>query len=150
MPEDLAAVAEMFGAHREGILQATLRNNLRLVSFQAGLIEATAEGNIPKDFAPSVARFLRDWTGQAWEVRLVPGGTEPTLAEREAASNNKAHEQVGRDPLVQRALEVFPGAKITEVRDLTAGAPDPAPLAEDNFDENFEGSDAPMSRKAGE
>jgi len=146
MPEDLAAVAELFGAHKEGLLYAALVNNVRLVSFRAGLIEVTPEGRVPPDFAPSVARCLRDWTAQSWEVRLVSGATGPTLAEHAAASERQAHERAGRDPLVQQALETFPGAKITDVRDLTADAPDPGPVAEDELDETV----VPLSRKAGE
>ncbi|HIF10850.1 MAG TPA: DNA polymerase III subunit gamma/tau [Sneathiellales bacterium] len=146
MPGDLMAVAEMFAARKEGLLYAAIMNNVRQVSFQAGRIEVSVEGRIPKDFAPNVTRHLREWTGRPWEIHLVPGGTEPTLAERAATSEQLAREQAGRDPLVQKALEIFPGAKITDVRDLTAGAPDPEPLVEEEPDDKM----IPMSRKAGE
>jgi DNA polymerase III subunit gamma/tau len=151
-PQDYAAVAEMFGARREGLMYATLKNSARLVSFRDGVIEITVESQVRADFALGASKLLSEWTGQRWDIRLVAGGTAPTLAEREEADLRQAHEQAGRDPLVQRALEAFPGAKISEVRDLTSGAPDAIedPDTDTDSDIGFDDPVIPLSRKVGE
>jgi DNA polymerase-3 subunit gamma/tau len=117
-PEDFAAVAKMFGARKEGLLCAYLTNNVRLVSFAPGAIVFAIEGRPPADLAPTVARLLTEWTGRNWKVGLTGEGGGPTLAEQAAAAQRRARQEAGEDPLVQRALEVFPGAKITGVRDM--------------------------------
>jgi DNA polymerase-3 subunit gamma/tau len=146
-PENFAAVVKMFGDHKEGLLHAYLTNNVRLVSFAPGTIVCVTEGRPPPDLAPTVARRLSDWTGRNWEVRLTSEGGGSTLAEQATATRHGARQLAGEDPLVQQALEVFPGAEITDVRDMTG---DGLGVADPQSEADGDGEDHYITREAGE
>ena len=135
-PADFAAVVTMFADRKEGLSYACLMNNVRLVSFAPGEIEFSTDGRPPADLAPTVARRLTEWTGRPWVVRLASDGGGSTLAEQAAAKDLRARDQAGQDPLIQRALETFPGSKIIDVRDMIGDvldAPDAGTEDEDDM-----------------
>ena len=48
----------------------------------------------------------------------------PSLAEQAESAELKRRKEAARHPLVRAALETFPGAKITEVRDIAPAGED--------------------------
>ena len=74
---------------------------------------------------------LREWTGQFWAITVnanVEG--EPTMRDARTA-------EVMAHPLVKRALELFPDAEITAIRDIRP-AIEPVAEAPDETDEDEE------------
>ncbi|MEO1310252.1 MAG: DNA polymerase III subunit gamma/tau [Pseudomonadota bacterium] len=95
-------------------LHAELQKYVRLVSFDADarrLAFSPADG-APSDLAGRLAKTLSDRTGARWMVSV----------EREANGAKTAREaldeQIRAHPLVRTTLDLIPGARIIEVRDL--------------------------------
>ena len=91
-------------------------------------------GDAPADLAMTIAGRLRDWTGQTWPVVPSAQEGEGTVRERERVKRANLMDEALADPLVQKALEAFPGAKIVDVR-LPAAETDEPPLSTGEADE---------------
>ena len=81
----------------------------------------------PSDFNEDVGADLRDAllriTGERWEVTRGAGEGMPTLRERAEAAKEAERQRIREHPLVQSALEAFPGAELLDDDD-TAPAGD--------------------------
>ena len=92
-----------------------LRGRVNLVSFERGHISFRAESEAPQDLANRVARLLKEWTGDQWLVSLSETPGQPTIRSvRETAAIERRNEAIAH-PLVQAALEAFPGARVEAV-----------------------------------
>jgi DNA polymerase-3 subunit gamma/tau len=111
--EDVVALAE---THRDVLLKIALERDVRLVSFERGRIEfALAPGGAP-NLHQTLARRLQEWTGERWMAAISQQEGRPTLAETREAARDRTLVENAADPVVQRLLEAFPGAKLTAVR----------------------------------
>jgi DNA polymerase-3 subunit gamma/tau len=130
-------IVAMFEERREGILHATLVHHVHLVRFESGHIALRTEPEAPSDFATRVSKFLSEWTGDQWLVSLSEEAGDPTIREqlddKEAARRGRATAH----PLVQAALEAFPGATVEAV---TERVPEEFPdsVDEDDTDDDIE------------
>ncbi len=128
--EDVVALAAQ---HRDVQLKLALERDVRLTRFEDGAIEfSTAPGASPL-LAQTLMRKLQEWTGRRWMVALSTEPGAPSLKEVADARAKEAMNGVRADPLVRRALEVFPGAEIVAVR---AAADVAAPAAAESGDED--------------
>jgi DNA polymerase-3 subunit gamma/tau len=111
--EDVVALA---GHHRDIQLKLSLERDVRLVRFEDGAIEfSTAPGASPQ-LAQILMRRLQEWTGRRWIVAIASGPGAPSLKEAADEKARQAMDGIRADPLVRRALEIFPGAEIIAVR----------------------------------
>jgi DNA polymerase-3 subunit gamma/tau len=111
--EDIVALA---AAQRDIQLKVALEHDVRLVRFEEGSIEfALAPGASPQ-IAQQLTRRLHEWTGRRWIVAVSSEIGAPSLSEQAEAAATAAMVGVRADPLVQRALALFPGAEIIGVR----------------------------------
>jgi DNA polymerase-3 subunit gamma/tau len=111
--EDLVALA---AAQRDIQLKVALEHDVRLVRFEEGSIEfALAPGASPQ-IAQQLTRRLHEWTGRRWIVVVSTETGAPSLSELAEAAASAALQGVRADPLVQRALALFPGAEIIGIR----------------------------------
>ena len=118
-PQSFEEVVALFADRREPLLHAHLMGNVHLVHFQVGHIEYRAGENAPGDLANQVSRKLGEWTGQNW---LVSVSGEPGAATLREQADEVAAARRGaaiNHPLVQAALETFPGATVEAVREKT-------------------------------
>ncbi len=117
-PQRFEDVVSLTNAHNERILHANLVSNVHLVHFEPGKIEFNPSEHAPDDIAAQLSRFLKEHTDRPWEIIKSCSAGEATLHQQ--ADAKKAHEraEVAADPLVKAIFEVFPGATITDVRDL--------------------------------
>jgi DNA polymerase-3 subunit gamma/tau len=123
--DELVALA---AEKRDIQVKAALERDVRLVRFEAGVLEfSLAPGGSP-GLAALLTRKLQDWTGQRWMVALSSAPGAPTLLEQAAARENEKRIGVQAHPLVRAALEQFPGAIIVAVRGGDAEA-EPAATA---------------------
>jgi DNA polymerase-3 subunit gamma/tau len=115
--------------------------DVHLVGFRPGHLEFRPDGRAPKDLAARVMKCLRDWTGVNWMVSVSSQEGAATLqAQRDALAEARRGAAISH-PLVQAALEAFPGARVEAVLEREAepieAAPMPAP-DENEDDPDFE------------
>ena len=119
MPETFEAVVELFGARREALLRTHLRNHVHLVSFAPGRIVVTTTPEAPANLSTSVAKLLGEWTGSPWTIEISSDDPpEPTLRAQADETAREDREDAISDPVVQAALEAFPGAEVEDVRQV--------------------------------
>jgi len=148
MPQSYREVAALFDRKREALLYALLVNDAHLVRFEPGRIELRPAPSAPRDFTNRVGSLLTEWTGQRWIVVATQAPGEPTLAEQSARRKSDDLAVAKAHPFVRAALEMFPGARVTNV--TSAKAPDAdMPAASEGFDgevplsDEIQGDDAP-------
>ena len=138
MPESFEAVVELFGARREALMRTHLRNHVHLVSFAPGRIVVTTTPEAPADLAAKVGKLLGEWTGSPWTIEVsADEPPEPTLRARADETARAAREDAISDPVVQAALEAFPGAQVEDVRQV-----EPAPAFDGDPPESNNGDEA--------
>ncbi|MBI1235102.1 MAG: DNA polymerase III subunit gamma/tau [Alphaproteobacteria bacterium] len=129
-PASLDDMVEAMTDRTDAALRSDLIRFVRPVSFKPGRIVFEPAEHAPPDLAQRLAKRLQAWTGVTWAVLPTHdsrGGE--TIRERQKREEREHVERVSRDPAVQQALRVFPGAEIVEVR-RPAGIEDDA--AENN------------------
>jgi DNA polymerase-3 subunit gamma/tau len=114
---DIAALAEEKG---EMLLAALIRNHVRLVALQPGLLEIALSGKPPEKFLGDLAQHLRHWTGARWLVSLSDEPAGKTLAEAKADAAAKRLDAITKTPLVAKITSVFPGATIEDITAIDA------------------------------
>ena len=90
-----------------------------LAAIRRGEISFVSESLIAqaRTLAGTLGGLLKDWTGRRWMVSVSDSeAAQPTLAEQRQAAEAAEREEVLQHPLVQAALETFPGAELLEVR----------------------------------
>lgn len=110
-PRDLAEVLTRLEAAHEHHVAARARNLVRVIAFNAPVIEVSSQG-LPADLVSDFEQTLRRVLGKRWSLRVVdaPGGE--TLAEVKAADAAAERDAVLRSPVVAAALEAFPEAEL--------------------------------------
>ena len=118
-------VVLLAGKMRDAKLRTELESYVHLISFAPGKIELRLHGDAPGDLANRLALRLKEWTRRQWVISVTSEKNgDQTL-------RDARHEEVMAHPLVQKALEVFPGAKVTAIRDADIDATPPADDAEE-------------------
>ncbi len=121
-PQSFGEVVALLAERRETILQAHLVNSAHLVRFEPGRIEIRPNERAPANLANRLGTLLSEWTGRRWVVAISGEPGEPTLGEQQAAAAAAMRAGIVAHPLVQAAMQAFPGATIEAVRDLGAPA----------------------------
>jgi DNA polymerase-3 subunit gamma/tau len=131
--QDVAALAE---SHDEALLAARIRTFVRPVRLQPNLLEIALADGAPDTLAGDIARNLSQWTGQRWMVSLAEGKGGQTIAEARTAARNAQKDEIAATPTVRAVMDVFPGAKIEDIRpietDMPFDAESDAPSNEDH------------------
>ncbi|MBT5414385.1 MAG: DNA polymerase III subunit gamma/tau, partial [Rhodospirillaceae bacterium] len=122
-PESFEAVVALFDERLEALLAAQLRNNVRLVRFEAGHIEINPDDQAASDLANRVGRMLTDWTGRRWVVSVSQAEGAPSLRDQARLEVEARKADAASDPVVRAVLDEFPGAEIVEVRELPGASP---------------------------
>jgi DNA polymerase-3 subunit gamma/tau len=113
-------VVRLAGEKRDAKMRTELESYVHLVSFALGRIELRLHDDAPSDLANRLAIRLKEWTGRQWVVSVTSEheGAETVRGARER--------EVMAHPMVMKALELFPGAVVTAIREAEA-PPAPAP-----------------------
>jgi DNA polymerase-3 subunit gamma/tau len=118
--QDLVALA---ADKRDIQIKQALEADIRLVRFEDGRLEFAPTERASRDLASDLSRRLTEWTGRRWIVAVSSEKGEKTLREVEDDAKAVKLDDVREHPLVQAVLKRFPGAMITDVRDLIAAEP---------------------------
>ena len=123
-PDSMSALIAMIEAERDLALKTDVERYVRPVSVGAGKLVYEAADGAPGNLGARLSGFLQDRTGERW---LVDGKGDArggeTLAERRRREAREAEERARRDPVMVRAMTLFPGAEIV-------GFEEPAPPAD--------------------
>jgi DNA polymerase-3 subunit gamma/tau len=125
-------VVALIGQRRDIALRLDVEKYVRLISFRTGAISFEPAPGAPTNLAQRLSARLKEWTGQPWLVAAETGGGAQTLAEIRALEDEAARAEALADPFVQAVMDVFPGAELTEFRQI---APETAPTQADEDDE---------------
>lgn len=113
---DFAAVAALASELREGMLVSFVENQVRVVRFEQGHLEFSADGGADREMVQRLKGFLEDHSAMPWAVALSRDAGGATISELRAEAANQARAAAGDHPLVKAVLDTFPGAKVEEVR----------------------------------
>jgi DNA polymerase-3 subunit gamma/tau len=117
VPQSFPDVIAMFEERREALLRTHLINDVHLVRFEVGAIEFRPAEHAPAHLANRVSEKLREWTGMTWFVSVSAEQGEPTVGQQRARAAADRRSAAISHPLVQAALETFPGAEVAAVRE---------------------------------
>ncbi|GHC63622.1 DNA polymerase III subunit gamma/tau [Neogemmobacter tilapiae] len=112
------SVVELIREKRDMKLLVEVETTLKLARYSPGRIEFEPTPDAPRDLAARLSARLQGWTGGRWAVSVVNEGGAPTIAfAREAEKAQAEAELEATNPLVQAVMAVFPGAKVSAIRD---------------------------------
>lgn len=136
------AVCDLATELREGRLAAFLENQVRIVAFEPGRIEFSADGGADRDMVQKLKGFLEEHSGRSWAVALARDAGGDTVSEIRNRDAQKARTAIGTHPLVKAVLDTFPGAHVEEVRHVVSKSLPPAeidPVEEDvpNYEDDL-------------
>lgn len=114
-------MAELVGKNGGLVLKLAFEEYVRPLSFEQGAIEIALADGAPAGLANDIKRVLNGATGANWIVAVSerPGGE--TLREKKQREHDAELDKVRQHPLVRKALEHFPDARITDIRPLAKG-----------------------------
>ena len=122
-PDTFKKLVALVGQMREIKLKTVLETGVHLVRFvpasehKAGVIEyRLAEG--AEDISRPLSRALKEWTGLQWVVSLSQDMGAETLYKEAHDDATRRRDNAADNPLVQAALEIFPGAEIVSVTNM--------------------------------
>ena len=115
--ESFEAVVALVRTQRETILANHLERDLHLVHFEPGRIEFRPAEGAPRNLAGQLGALLQTATGTRWMVSVSGEPGAPSLAKQKDQRKAELDEAALRHPLVQAAMEAFPGAKMVDRRD---------------------------------
>lgn len=120
----LADVAARAERERDMMLKSDIERFMRPVAFEPGRLTFQPTPDAPADLAKRVSRALQSWTGARWLVSPDAGaqGGE-TVAEARRRARAELFAEVAETPAVAKALALWPGAEIVEVRELARDNP---------------------------
>ena len=118
-PTSISAMAELFSARGEMILAGQLTTRIKPITLESGRFIFSADPPFEPAVPKKIGACLRQWTGMAWEVEMVPEGGEATLDEQANQAADAQRQQFAEEPIVKAALEKFDGAKFHSITPLS-------------------------------
>ncbi len=119
MFETLQDVVSHAGKKDMGIAVA-LRNDIRVVKFEQGLIEFIPNVGMDSSFAYKLAKKMLEWTNKRWVVNEVTGdfANVKTIKEQELQNKAELEQEVMKSPIVMEIKKYFPEATLMEIVDI--------------------------------
>jgi DNA polymerase-3 subunit gamma/tau len=131
--DDLVA---LIGQRRDIALKFDVEKYVRLISFRTGAISFEPAAGAPNNLSQRLSTRLKEWTGQPWLVAAETGGGAETVAEMKAREDQAVRDQILADPFVRSVMQVFPGAELTEVRQIAPPETAPTPPEDEDDEED--------------
>jgi len=125
-------VVKLIHDRRDIGLRLDVERFVRPISFRAGAITYEAAPGAPANLAGRLVARLKEWTGQPWLVAAEGGGGAESAWEREKREERQTRSEIESDPFIKSVMEAFPGAQITEVRQLAAPQASPESIVEED------------------
>ena len=103
--------------HRHVLIEQVLRDWVRVVELQPGLLRFAFAGGSSIHSAKDLATAIEDATGREWTLEQLPTGGAPTLRELAEAKQAEADAAMRRSPMIEAAFAAFPGAEFITDQD---------------------------------
>ncbi len=117
VPASFAEFVRYLDARKiEPLLTAKLRSQVRPVAFETGEVTVALVQGADRELAGGLRVLLERLYGGQWRVTLAPSSDSPTVAEQAEARKQADRAAALEHPLVQAALEAFPGSTVRDVR----------------------------------
>ncbi|MEP2988802.1 MAG: DNA polymerase III subunit gamma/tau [Parasphingorhabdus sp.] len=113
MPESFEAVVTIVG-QVSPILESILIADMRVVKFEAPVIEYQSARAISDTDIRKIADALRLKTAVLWEIREGEGEAIPSIAEQAQQAYEAKQQAILDTPLVKAAMEAFPDAELLD------------------------------------
>ena len=95
------------------------------MAYTGSMSKLALEG-APIDLARRLASRLREWTGRTWLIAANGQGGGETLIEQEKRGRAEVRAEIEADPFVAAVMAAFPGAVISDIRNLAPTVEMPA------------------------
>ncbi|MEO0883201.1 MAG: DNA polymerase III subunit gamma/tau [Pseudomonadota bacterium] len=116
-PTGFDEVVALMDTKKEAILSSDVSQYVRPVSCKAGELVCDVKNGAPGNLLKRIALFLEAETGSSWSVvRSDERSDTETLKERHLRVRSEKISSAAAHPAVKQALDLFPGAEITDVR----------------------------------
>ncbi|AJE48929.1 DNA polymerase III subunit gamma/tau [Celeribacter indicus] len=111
------AVVALLEESRAGTLLIEAKRNMRIARYSPGRIEFQPWGDAAADLAPRLSQRLHALTGVRWIVTIAEAPEEArTIYEVEDAARLALEAEAREHPIVAKVFELFPDAKISDIR----------------------------------
>jgi DNA polymerase-3 subunit gamma/tau len=122
MPQSFAELLALCDTKREAVMRSHLHRHVHLVYYEPGRIEFRPAEGAPQHLANRLGELLREWTGRRWAVVISGAEGAPTLKQEEERQSREERNAIAVHPLVRAVFEIFPGAKMTAIRERLRAA----------------------------
>ena len=109
LPENFSAMIDLVEARGKHLLAQRLRDEVGEIRYAAP--EMAIRPARPFD-TRELAQVLKEATGAAWTIMTEDAPAKPSMREQEQAKEAAAREAILAEPIVQAAMEHFPGAEL--------------------------------------
>ena len=108
---DISALAKSKG---EMMLGFNIESFLHQVKISPGYLEIRPDTDAPRDIVSKLKHYLKEWTGEEWEVIISSEEGEETLRHQKEERDAHLKDFLVQDPLVESILNTFPGSIMKE------------------------------------
>ncbi|MGX6646677.1 DNA polymerase III subunit gamma/tau [Maricaulaceae bacterium MS644] len=116
-PQTIEAFLALVEASRDINLKLDIERHVRPVSIRPGRFSFEPAGSPPVSLGGRIASFLTEQTGDRWLVDATAKNGGETVSERRVREREARLSAVMRDPVMVKALTLFPGAELVSVED---------------------------------
>ncbi len=126
LPSGFEALLEMARERRDRLMFRSLERQVIPIRVNDRQLEIALTPDADPGLPQQIAETLQSWTGERWIVIIGAAPPEAISAyQRRKADEARQMAAIKADPLVSHVLDVFPGAEIVSVREISG--PDAAP-----------------------
>ena len=111
-PPTFAGLVDLLASNGKPHLAQQLHDFIGVAGYAPPELVIRPTKPLAGDIARDLAVALKGLTGTSWMVQITDGPAEPSLLEQEKAAAEKVRQSVLETPLVQAAMEAFPGAEL--------------------------------------
>ncbi len=111
------AVYEALRAAAKWPLAAWFYRGARVARLEPGRIELALAEGVPRGFVGELKAALEELSGRRWVIVLAQSeASARTLSEEDEAARLRRIAEVAQEEVVQKALALFPGARVVDIR----------------------------------
>ncbi|WP_029042023.1 DNA polymerase III subunit gamma/tau [Cucumibacter marinus] len=116
---DLVALAR---DKREILLQHALEAQVSPVSFETGRIEVALTPDADPNIIQALSARLKEWTGRTWMISVSSSAPITTIKQQHEAKRQAEIDEARQDPVVRKVFDLFPGARLVDIRPYAVSA----------------------------
>lgn len=100
---------------KKALIEYSIKNDVSVCTFENGKIAMKMSPGVHQDFVINLHKLLLETTGKKWEIEIIKGALDETIADKEQSAVEAKKKNVAEYPLVKKILEEFKGAKIETI-----------------------------------